>query len=256
MATTINSLYLTGFPRMETYWCGLNESMFLGSFMTTAVAVDLNVLLYDVNDVLIASDFTALAAGYLKVTDVSPQSIITNTAITAGNFDTCFYYLIQNSLGGGNTEAFKIYVDNECTQYTQRRLHWLNKFGVWDSYSFILHSETSANVVTSSYEREKGQWSTTNTWDYNQYRGQGLSYSKTAKDSMLINSDWIKEAKQQWLVKSLYESPKVYLEVSQGVFEPVTITKTSYKQKNRIKDKLIREDLTIERTYTYKSQLG
>jgi hypothetical protein len=75
-------------------------------------------------------------------------------------------------------------------------------------------------------------------------------------ENLRINSDWIKEDVQQWLVESLYSSPLVYMEVSQGVFEPVKITGTSYEKKQRVKHTLIQETINIERTYTYKSQLG
>jgi hypothetical protein len=57
-------------------------------------------------------------------------------------------------------------------------------------------------------------------------------------------------------MRSLLESPSVYLEISQGVFEPVTISTKKYKLKQRIKEGLIQEVISINRTYTYTSQLG
>jgi hypothetical protein len=60
---------------------------------------------------------------------------------------------------------------------------------------------------------------------------------------------------QQWLVASLFESPKVYLETPSG-FEPVKVTNTSYQLKTRKRNGLIQEQVTLERTYTYQSQLN
>jgi hypothetical protein len=58
-------------------------------------------------------------------------------------------------------------------------------------------------------------------------------------------------------VRSLIESPSVYLEVDNGTaFEPVKVTNTSYQFKTRRRDGLIQEQITLERTYTYTSQLN
>jgi hypothetical protein len=59
------------------------------------------------------------------------------------------------------------------------------------------------------------------------------------------------------LVRDLLESPSVYLEVENGTdFEPVKVTNNSYQLKTRRRDGLIQEQITIERTYTYRSQLN
>jgi len=255
-------LMLTDFPRSETYWCGLTESMFVGAICSDTTA-DIVVKLYDVNDSAINADTTAITipTNDFFVFDVSPTSIIANTTIISGDFDSCYYYEVHISATGGgaytgNSELFRIYIDNECSQYTSRRLHWLNKFGVWDSYSFILYSEESTRIQSSDYIREKGAWDSSNDWVYNKSQGQNRSYTKTSTDVMKLNSDWIKQDKQQWLVQSLIESPIVYLEDSYNVFEPVVVNEKSFKKKQRIREGLIREELTISRTYTYTSQLG
>ena len=72
---------------------------------------------------------------------------------------------------------------------------------------------------------------------------------------MLLNSDWIKPEVQNWLVQSLYESPQVYLETSLG-FEPVKVMNSNYTLKTRKRNGLMQEQVQIERTYTYQSQLN
>ena len=255
-------LMMTDFPRSETYWCGMSESMFLGAICSDTTAT-ITVRLYDITGSGIASDSTSmtLPTNDFLVYDVSPQSLIDNTTITLSDFDTCYYYEVTfTATGGGayagNSEAFRIYIDNECTQYTSRRLHWLNKYGVWDSYSFILYSEENTTVKGNNYIKDKGGWNSSNEWVYNANNGQNVSFAKTSTDTMKLNSDWIKEDKQQWLVQSLYESPKVYLETSQGTFEPVVLQGKSFKKKQKIREGLIREEVTIARTYTYTSQLS
>ena len=253
---TVDSLFLTLFPRTSTYFCGLTESIFVANISASTVASDFTVALYDTSDVLIVQTTTAGLQANLLLIDASPTSIVANTTTTDANFSTCYYYTIQLSLSGANTELFKIYIDTECSQYTSRRLHWLNKLGAWDSYSFTKYSEESTNIMSSGYQRDSGLWTATNTFEYNQVNGSSFSGTKVANDTMKLNSDWIKEEKHNWLMRSLCESPSVYLEISQGVFEPVTISTKKYKLKQRIKEGLIQEVISINRTYTYTSQLG
>ena len=249
--------FMTTFPRSQKYFCGINESMFLTMGSSSPFNSELAVRLYDVTDTLISSDLTpSITNGYMLLTNVSPSSIVTHTSINSSDFDSCYYYTVEVFFSGANTELFKIYIDNECTQYTSRRLHWLNKLGGWESYSFIKYSEESSNIKYSKYQRDSGQWSSSNAYEYNRVNGSTFSGTKTATDMMKINSDWIKEEKHNWLMPSLIESPLVYLEVEQGVFEPVTVTTKKYKQKQRIKEGLIQEEIQIERTYQYVSQLG
>jgi hypothetical protein len=233
--------------------------MFLGTLNSSNSQLALDIELFDVTGSSITSLTTSVVpAGRLVVGDVSPSNIITNTAITTANFSTCYYYTISfnDAITGYINEVFKIYIDTECSQYDAKRLHWLNKFGVWDSYSFTKYSEEGSTIKSSVYEVEKGTWSDTNTWDYNLYNGEKATYSKTVNDVLTLNSDWIKEDKHNWLVRELYESPKVYLEESQGVFELVNPRITSYTLKQKIKDGLLNEVVQLDRTYLYTSQLN
>ena len=72
-----------------------------------------------------------------------------------------------------------------------------------------------------------------------------------------LNSDFISEDVQNWLVTSLYDSPVVYLERDNGTdFEIVKVTNKNYKLKTRRTDGLLQEEILIERTYIYRSQLN
>jgi hypothetical protein len=85
-----------------------------------------------------------------------------------------------------------------------------------------------------------------------------MTMSKFMSDKLILNSDWIHEDVQQWLVRSLYESPRVYLQkdFETSVFEPVKVTNANYVLKQRRKAGLIQELVQIERSYTKTSQLG
>lgn len=251
--------YLTSWPRTYKYLCGLTEKVFLG-FISNDSGLQVDIRLYNAANTLIVSSLgNSITFQPLNVIDASPQNIINNTAITSGNFSTCAYYTVRTNASGGGpspgrSEVFKIYIDTECQRYPSKRLHWLNKFGVWDSFTFDLVSTDSTKVDGNRYEKEKGVWNNED-YVYPLYQGEATTFSKRAEDTLTLNSDWIKEDVQQWLVRELYESPKVYLE-SDGSFEPVNVTNASYKLKISRRDGLIQELVEIQRTYSFNSQLN
>ena len=252
--------FLSDFPSGNKFFCGLEERMFLGIFCLDT-GVNLRVRLYNSSNTQIATDLVALTLSDLIVIDASPSTIISETSITQGNFDAAVYYTIEARPTGagpnlGASQAFRIDIDTECKRYETRRLHWLNKYGVWDSFTFSLVSIDSSTVQSYGYQREKGIWDGT-SYTYPLYQGEKTTFAKTASDQLILNSDFIKQEVQQWLVRGLYESPVVYLEVEDGTeFEPVNVTNSNYQFKTRRRDGLIQEQITIERTYTYTSQLN
>ena len=251
-------LFLTSWPRTRKTFCGMNEKIFLG-FISSDTSFDVRFRLYDSTNTLIVSYNVGLTFNDLTVVDCSPSTIMANTTITAGNFAAAAYYDVRaRGTGGGifngSSEEYRIYIDTECHRYETRRLHWLNKFGVWDSFTFTLVSIDSTNVSSSGYSRESGVWDGT-AYTYPLYQGQATTYSKTAKDNLILNSDWINEEVQKWLVRELYESPNVYLEQGEN-FEPVNVVNQNYQFKQRRVNGLIQEVVEIERTYLYNSQLN
>ena len=258
--STSPRLFLTSWPRAKRYYCGLDERVFLG-IICDDTGMNLRVRIYNSSNTQIATDLVAVTLSNFIVFDASPSTIIANTSITQGNFDAAAYYTIEARPTGGGaysgaSEAFRIDIDLECHRYDTKRLHWLNKFGVWDSFTFTLVSVDSTNVESYGYQREKGVWDNT-SYNYPLYQGERVTFAKRATDQLILNSDWISQEVQQWLVRSLYESPVVYLEQENGTeFEPVNITNSSYQFKTRRRDGLIQEQITIERTYSYTSQLN
>jgi hypothetical protein len=254
--------WLTDWPRDRKYFLGNDERLFMGILNGDPGYFQVRYRLYDANNTIIVQHTESFAANQFPVADVSPQTIIANTAITQTDFDDCVYYELTprgaqtgGSYSGGG-ETFRIYMDRECKRYETRRLHWLNKYGVWDSFTFSLVSTDSSTVQSYGYQREKGVWDDT-SYIYPLYQGEKVDFAKTSADQLILNSDWIYESVQQWLVRSLMESPSVYLEVEDGTeFEPVKVTNTSYQLKTRRRDGLIQEQITLERTYTYRSQLN
>jgi hypothetical protein len=256
------ALFTTYFPRSEKAWCRYDEYFFLGLFGKRFVMGDVWTLfieLYDSGGNLINND--AYNIGYERYWElnVGPEVIVANTSIVQANFDQCAYYQIYVRFSDGvttnYTEVFTIWYDQECTTYNPVRLHWLNKFGVYDSFSFDLVSQTNGNVTANNYQRQLGQWGNSGAYSFLNNAPQMQHYSKRSIEQMIINSDWIKEAVQHWLVEELYESPRVYIEQG-SQFVPVMVTNPNYVKKLRRKDGLIQELVQLDKTYEYISQLN
>ena len=255
---TQNAVFLTNFPTTSRALCGMDENFYLGYFeQTGTVAVVFNVFLLDIQGNTIASDSLSITSSEFNILNVGPQVIIANSSITQIDFDDCYKYEVSIDVSGVSfVGPFTIYMDTDCKRYETYRLHWLNKLGSWDSFTFALVSTQSATVQAFDYQRDPGVWDGT-SYTYPLYSGQKIHFAKTKSKQLVLNSDWISQGVQNWLVESLFDSPLVYLEQNNGTeFEPVKVTNTSYQLKTRKRDGLMQEQITIDRTYTYRSQLN
>jgi hypothetical protein len=256
-------LFLTDFPRHKRELVSYNEAKFLSIINSGGDNCTGYVNLYNISNTLIASaTWTgALATGLMvPLISVGPSMLVSSTSLVQADFNNCYYYTIQikqTATPSKDSELYKIYIDQDCSPYSRRRLHWLNKFGAWDSFTFTKLSEDSSDITSNRYTRDPGSWDG-NDHEYLIPNGQKVSFSKFVDDRLILNSDWISEDVQNWLVRELYESPKVYLQNDFGNsnFEPVVVTNASSRLKQRRKDGLMQELVQIDRTYTYTSQLG
>jgi hypothetical protein len=255
---TQDAIFMTYFPKFRRALCGMEENFFLGYLEQTGVVpVLLYVELLDVQGNTITSDYINLTSTDFNILNVGPQQIIANSTITQIDFDDCYRYSVAVDVSGVSfVGPFTIYMDLDCKRYDTYRLHWLNKFGAFDSFTFSLVSTDAATVQSYGYQRDPGVWDGT-SYTYPLYAGQAINFAKTKTETLTLNSDWINEQVQQWLVKSLFDSPVVYLEVNDSTnFEIVKVTNSNYQLKTRRRDGLIQEVVNIDRTYTYRSQLN
>lgn len=256
-------LFLTDFPRDKRDLVSYDEAKFLAIINSGGDNLTGYVKLYDISNTQIASAtwIGTLGTGLsTPMISVGPLSLVSGTSLVQADFNNCYYYTIQlkqTADASKDSELYKLYYDTSCSAYSRRRLHWINRFGAWDSFTFTLLSEDSTSIQSNRYTRATGRW---NGDDYqrNLSDGNQMTMSKFMQDRLILNSDWIHEDIQNWLVRSLYESPRVYLQNDFGtsVFEPVNITNAETIVKQRRKFGLMQEQVTIDRTYTKVSQLG
>lgn len=276
LSSTDGAKLLTDYPRNERIYCSLSDKLFVGVWnIVASVSVRCFIDLYDVDGNLIASEsptFTALAS---NIFDISPTEIVQgNFGVTWSDFNDCEYYEIRFgrmvTAPPNVTEITRVYVDRRCSKYPRTRLHFLNKYGYWDSFAFDRVSQDMTDVTNEHYTRVAGRWDSGSRF-YGRQNGQMLTVAKQSSDRMTLGSDWMSEELQRWLVETLYESPQVYMEVERvedeaspsevdptfsTIFEPVNIVNTMYEKKQRVNSSQIREVIDIKRTYNYVSQLA
>jgi hypothetical protein len=189
-------------------YVGINESahLALNVRLITNPVIFVSVWLYDATNTLVNSAVMGLTQFESIIINCSPRVIIANSPITLQDFEDSAYYDVRATLYSvffpfvlnavGRTEDERFYIDRDCTFYPWIRLHWLNKLGGYDAYSFKLDSvhETDIEILTSAKDRVH------------------LHHVKSAIDKLILNTDWIDEQTQNWLVRELLESPQVYLE--------------------------------------------
>jgi len=202
--------FLTDFPRSDKMFVRSTDSCYIG-MLSDSTITNINVFLYDISGTQI--DYTQLTAEmFSDLFVINPNvEMIKVFGFPLVDFDNCYYYEVEIAGLLSTTERFRFYIDRECERYPSVRLVWLNKYGVWDAYTFKLDSISESDIKTIMHESTLGQWEDLG-YNYAIANGQHLTHLKEVTDRLILNSDWIKPSVQNWLVRSLYESPLVYIE--------------------------------------------
>lgn len=145
------------------------------------------------------------------------------------------------------SESKRFYITDECTKYDIYRLHFLNKLGGVDSFSFTLVSKKETSIKKSKYKRTLGTL-TGGQYLYSKSDRSEHTLSTASDDTISIKSNWINEDQSIWL-KELVESPIVFQEVN-GELIPITINDTRYETKKVINDKLFNLSLSFNYSVT------
>lgn len=142
----------------------------------------------------------------------------------------------------GNFSIYYTYVIGPCQRFASQPVHFVNKYGGIDSYTFTLKNRKRANV-----QRD--------TFGYNSDVYATLTYDKVWAGSFdyvyALNSDWLTDAESEWLIE-LVRSGQVWLEIDGNLVEAV-VNANSYQFVTRRNDQL--QQLQIEIAVAYKNNI-
>jgi hypothetical protein len=129
-----------------------------------------------------------------------------------------------------------------CQRFTSQPVHFVNKYGGIDSYTFTLKNRKRANVQRDTYGYNMDVYGT-------------LTYDKVWAGSFdyvyALNSDWLTDAESEWLIE-LVRSGQVWLELDGQLVEAV-VNANSYQFVTRRNDQL--QQLQIEIAVAYKNNI-
>lgn len=161
---------------------------------------------------------------------------------------TTFYTLsFKDVASNTSSSTYTINVDSMCYKYDRYVLHFLNRLGNNDCFTFNLLNRKVSEKKTSDYKKNPFVNVSNNLVYYNDL-ADTVNYSTTITNKITLNSDWITDAQATWL-KELFMSPSVILEDSTGALFSVKVTDTSYESKQKVNDRVF--NITINLEYNY-----
>lgn len=199
---------------------------------------------------------TAASVNELLQVNISPIALNFNFPATQID-DYIDYYTVKFSTP--NIVDDSIYrFDIVCEKkYEVQTLHFLNKFGGFESKEFTKVSRKTHNITKSDYSKSPyvidsngiPAWYNSTSKVYNE---QSSVYASTWEEKMQINTDILTDAEYVW-IGELIKSPLVYFQ-SNGYFYCVKIADSNYEEKKIINDKLTNLVVNIEFGETFNTQ--
>lgn len=131
-------------------------------------------------------------------------------------------------------------------KYNVIDLWFINKWGAWDSFSFLKKSVKKLDVTSSSYKRSIGQV-ISNAYSYSLTDAQKVQYNKNGYESITVNTGFVNES-FNLLLEEIMLSEKMYL-IIDDVAEPVILNTNSVEYKTSLNDKTINYTMNFEFAY-------
>lgn len=177
-------------------------------------------------------------AHYLQILNISPA--VANNLTPGFVGDSTQWYDVDI---GTETYRLNITCDPRFETYN---LHFLNRFGGFDTKGFSKASRKSQSIERASYGKLPYTVDSSGAIEYKNangvYNEQKSVYATKYTEKLTLNSDLLTDAEYLWL-SDLILSPMVFMEQG-GYLLPVMITSNSYDFRKTQTDKLT--NLTIE----------
>lgn len=251
VANGSNGQFLTD---MKTNIVSLNNLGWHHILSDTPTDIDrLVVVTYDSSDNIIqtvikanATAQNATASRMYKVA-TGPESLNNMTGVFVSGAQPIitasvarYEVYLTDSAGTVASETLYFEIEEPC-RYEQRRVHFLNKFGSFDSYNFNLRSQVEEVKETKSFKYNKYPVTASGISRLYQDQAQVVNYTKI-QEFLTVRSDYLTTAQHNWL-KQLQQSPELYLEITddngdRNFIAYEKVEQTSWVEKDTSIDKL------------------
>ena len=116
---------------------------------------------------------------------------------------------LENSANTEASEELNFYLQEPC-RYTQRRIHFQNRFGSFDAFNFNLRSQKEETIERKGYKYEKYPLTSGGISRLYQDQAQVTNYTKI-QEYLTVRSDYLTTEQNEWL-KQFMNSTELYLE--------------------------------------------
>lgn len=193
-------------------------------------------------------------AASLANSKVHHLNIATAALVAEGctiDYTTAKDLVVRVASGGAilKTLSYNVVCDSVSDHYT---LHFLNSYGVFESFLFSKPAKKTVKKEVRSYERKP--YEVTGAGQYSIYEPSSIvvrlptsvAYNTQYEETISLKSDFISDSDYTWL-KELVNSPVVYCSLNDStILLPVTILNTSYEEKRYITSKLTQLSIDIQ----------
>lgn len=150
-----------------------------------------------------------------------------------------------------------MYFYNKCNpKYETTPIHFVNRFGLWETLHFTLVSRLTMDVERKGFERRDFNINGANV-DYfdanNVYAESTIDYSNKMNWNYRLTADAMNDTDYQW-ASQLITSPQILMEVD-GYFYPVTVKNANYEYSKYVNNRQRALEVTFEMNQTRYSHL-
>ena len=163
------------------------------------------------------------------------------------------WYEVKTIGNSAISRSYRYNITEVCSKHTPVRLHFLNRLGGYDSFTFDLLNTVTSNIERKEYRQNLGGF-VGSTYTYDIKDRSATIFDTQIKTIQTLNSNWITDLEASWL-EQLLTSPDVYMEVGTQL-QAVNITDSSYTQKKTVNDQLFNLTITIEKSFLKFRQRG
>lgn len=185
--------------------------------------------------------------------DVSPTAL---NAYLGSSFITASTYSYGVKINYGGTSSDELLVRLTCQpRWTPVSLHFLNRLGGYDTFTFRLVNKRSASVERKSFQQMDWQYNSASMTRYDAFKrinAGNNTFAVNEEVSFKLTSDYINQSDYLW-AKDLITSPEVYMEQG-GYYYPVNIKTTTWEERIRAADKMFNFEVTVEFAQKINSQ--
>ena len=131
------------------------------------------------------------------------------------------------------------------------RLHFLNRLGGMDSFTFGLKHKKAVNVERMEINRQGWLYSTAIT---NLQKEKGfINANINSNETIQLNCNWLKDADVVWL-EELITSPEIFLEMNDRLHSVLITNYSNYEIKTQNQDGVFNLSLDLKFAYSSSSQ--